>query len=75
MNTTSPTASDFSVIAESAPIGVQLWPTRSPEYAPNFTLASVSVIRNETRPYVAWTYQSGNQRTFNLGEEVSCRVA
>ena len=37
-----------SVTAELAPLGVQLWPTTSPGYADNFTLDSVSVVRDVT---------------------------
>ena len=60
-----------SVIAEDAPIGVQLWPTRSPAYADNFTLMEVQVVRGEVRSYVRWIYRNGNERTFSLGESVA----
>jgi hypothetical protein len=60
--------------AEEAPIGVQLWPTRSPLYAPNFTLASVSVVRTATGSHVVWTYESGTTRVFALGEDVACEL-
>lgn len=69
----APAPVDFYVVAEDAPIGVQLWPTRTPEYAPNFTLASVAVVRSEAPTYVVWTYESGTVRTLALGEQVACR--
>lgn len=60
------------VAAEAAPLGVQLWPTRSPEYAANFTLANVEVVRHSVRgDYVIWTYCNGKTRTFNVGEQVT----
>jgi hypothetical protein len=65
-----------TVVAESAPLGVQLWPTRSPEFAPNFTLASVTrFLDGNGRECVTWTYQNGNVRTFLAGEEVAVRIA
>jgi hypothetical protein len=70
MNTNTVTE---TVAAELAPIGIQLWPTRSPEYADNFTLATVSVVRNEVREYVVWTYRSGTTRKFNVGEQVAVK--
>lgn len=70
MNNTA-AAQTTTVVAEDAPIGIQLWPTRSPEFAPNFTLASVEIVRTEVRRFVRWTYQSGNVRTFDLGEKVA----
>ena len=69
MNTTA-AQTKTTVIAEDAPVGIQLWPTRSPEFAPNFTLATVEVVRTEVRTFVRWTYQSGTVRTFDLGEQV-----
>jgi len=71
--TAAPAVTDYSVIAEDAPIGVQLWPTTSPKFAPNFTLASVATVRNEVRSYVVWTYENGSQRTFEMGEQIACR--
>ena len=68
MNTN--TAATQTVTAENAPIGVQLWPTLTPESAPNFTLDKVAVVRTENGAHVEWTYQSGNVRTFTVGEEV-----
>jgi hypothetical protein len=60
------------VRAELAPIGVQLWPTRSPGYADNFTLASVTVVDHSVRgAYVVWTYRNGKTRTFHVGESVT----
>jgi hypothetical protein len=68
MNTNTVTE---TVTAESAPLGIQLWPTRSPEYADNFILASVSVVRTEGGEHVTWTYRSGTTRTFKVGEQVA----
>lgn len=66
---------DSHITAEDAPLNVQLWPTRSAEYAPNFTLASVDIkVDLMDRKFVRWTYQNGNTRDFNLGEQVFCRV-
>lgn len=71
--TTTQQIETYTVIAEDAPTGVQLWPTASPDYALNFTLESVAVIRTSSgRRFVTWTYQNGNQRHFDLGEEVTC---
>lgn len=70
MTQTSITATE-SVIAEDAPLGVQLWPTRSPEFAPNFTLERVEIVRTEARTFVRWVYQNGNERVFKLGESVT----
>lgn len=67
---------DTTVTAESAPLGVQLWPTRSPEFAPNFTLANVTRFLDANgRECVMWTYQSGTNRIFLAGEEVAVRLA
>jgi hypothetical protein len=75
MNTTA-TETEFILIkAEEAPLGVQLYPTRSPEYAPNFTLAEVSTVRGPYGTRVIWTYESGTTRTFDLGEEVACKLS
>jgi hypothetical protein len=63
-----------SVKAEDAPIGVQLWPTRSPKYAPNFTLARVEVMGEGERSWVQWTYESGTGRVFALGESVAVQT-
>jgi hypothetical protein len=60
-----------SVIAEDAPLGVQLWPTLTPESAPNFTLDRVEIIRGAYGSYVRWVYQNDNTRTFRLGERVA----
>ena len=68
MNTN--TAATQTVTAENAPIGVQLWPTLTPKSATNFTLDKVAVVRNEWGVHVEWTYQNGNVRFFNVGEEV-----
>lgn len=63
-----------TVTAELAPVGVQLWPTRDPKYADNFTLADVSVVRNEVGARVVWLYRSGKTRTFRLGEQVTVQM-
>jgi hypothetical protein len=74
--TTQTAIKDQTVAAEDAPIGVQLWPTRSPEFAPNFTLNEVQIIRNEVGTYVRWVYQGDVEtRTFKLGEQVVVRLA
>ena len=65
------TLSTQSVVAEDAPLGVQLWPTRSPEYAPNFTLERVETVRDINGTHVRWVYQSGTTRVFRLGESVT----
>lgn len=70
------------ITAEDAPIGVQLWPTSSPKYAPNFTLAAVEVVTRKTRDasgthetaVVFWTYENSNTRSFSLGEQVACWI-
>lgn len=64
-----------TVKAESAPLGVQLWPTRTPKYAPNFTLQSVTRTLDACGgEYVIWTYQSGTTRIFLLGEDVAVEI-
>lgn len=63
-----------TVIAEDAPIGVQLWPTTTPESAPNFTLMEVRIVRREGRGYVTWIYENGNERHFDLGERVAVKI-
>ena len=65
---------DYTVIAEDAPLGVQLWPTTDAKYAPNFTLAQVDVVRLPLGKRVVWTYENGSQRTFALGEAIVCRT-
>lgn len=64
-----------SIPAESAPIGVQLWPTTAPEYARNFTLAEVQIVRNAYGSFVRWVYESGTTRHFEIGMQVACRLA
>lgn len=58
------------VVAEDAPIGVQLWPTVSPMSAPNFTLEFVEIVRTADRTFVRWIYENGKTRVFKLGERV-----
>lgn len=66
---------DALVTAETAPLAVQLWPTRAPKFAPNFTLAEVSRSLNGSNgEVVRWTYESGTVRTFTRGERVAVRV-
>jgi len=60
-----------TVVAEDAPIGVLLWPVRSPEFAPNFTLERVEIVRTAASSFVRWIYESGNERVFNVGDEVA----
>jgi hypothetical protein len=69
MNTTLNTT---TVAAEAAPISVQLWPTRSPEFASAYTLAEVLIHRTAVGTWVEWVYQNGNTRNFKLGEQVAC---
>jgi hypothetical protein len=71
METTSKATETSTVTAEDAPLGVQLWPTLTPQQAPNFTLWAVEIVRNEARTYVRWIYHNGNVRTFKLGEQVA----
>jgi hypothetical protein len=73
------TAQTTTVAAEDAPIGIQIWPTTSPEYAPNFTLCAVEVITRKFRDVhgtyerttVEWHYENGNVRYFDLGQHVA----
>jgi hypothetical protein len=61
-----------SVVAEDAPIGVQLWPTLNPANASNFILNEVQIIRNEIGSYVRWIYEGDVEtRTFKVGETVT----
>ena len=60
-----------SVIAEDAPLGVELWPTVSPDFAPNFTLERVEVVRTCVTTIVRWHYLSGRELVFRLGETVA----
>jgi hypothetical protein len=64
-----------TVKAKDAPLGVQLWPTVSPEYAPNFTLDTVTrQIGSSGREYVTWQYQNGNTRVFLADEDVAVQI-
>lgn len=66
---------DTHVVAEEAPLGVQLWPTLDDErYGLNFTLSEVQVVRTETRRFVRWVYCNGKTREFDLGERVVVRI-
>lgn len=64
-----------SVVAEKAALGVLLWPVRSPEFAPNYTLAEVQIRRRASGTFVTWVYESGTTRDFALGERVTVRTA
>jgi hypothetical protein len=66
--------STTSIVAELAPLGVQLWPTHSAKYAPNFTLDNVAIVRDSRGEYVVWTYESGETRTFRKGELVTAQL-
>lgn len=70
------TVTPFTTVkAKDAPLGVQLWPTTSPEYAPNFTLASVTRELNfNGEQLVIWTYQNGNTRMFMPDEDVAVEL-
>jgi hypothetical protein len=71
---TSP-AQITTVVAKDAPLGVQLWPTTSPEYAENFTLVSVTRQLNfNGNEYVTWTYGNGKTRSFMADEEVAVQI-
>lgn len=63
-----------TVIAELAPLGVQLWPTLTPAAAPNFTLERVQIERTAYGTAVRWIYQSGAARVFALGERVTVKL-
>lgn len=73
MNETRTEPETSHVVAEDAPIGIQLWPTRTPESWQNFTLREVQIVRTETRRFVRWVYYSGATRDFELGAEVVVR--
>src|SRR5690606_9608127 len=59
------------VVAEEAPLGVQLWPAH-PGHEKNLTLKSVTREWTGEREIVRWVYEGGAVRTFELGEEVAC---
>ena len=59
-----------TVVAEEAPVGVPLWPTREPDHAEFFTLVEVQMVRREERSFVRWVYQSGATREFTPGTGV-----
>lgn len=69
------TFTDATVIAQDAPLGVQLCPTHRPEDAPRYTLAAVDIIpENASRAlaaHVRWTYETGHTRYFSLNESVA----
>lgn len=65
---------DALVKVEDAPIGVQIWPTLAPEFASNFTLERVEIVRDIYRTFVRWVYESGTVRTFALGTEIVVRL-
>jgi hypothetical protein len=70
-STQSIAAKTTSVIAEHAPIGVQLWPTLTPKSAPNFTLTQVAIVRTAYGSHVEWTYENGSKRSFKIGDTVT----
>ncbi len=64
-----------TVKAKDAPLGVQLWPTVSPKFAPNFTLDTVTrQVGSNGREYVIWQYQNGNTRMFLADEDVAVQI-
>ncbi len=69
-------ASETSTIkAKNAPLGMQLWPTASPKYAPNFTLASViRQVGSNGHEYVVWVDENGNTRMFLADEDVAVQL-
>jgi hypothetical protein len=71
METTTATRTKTThVIAEDAPLGVQLWPTLSADYADNFTLDMVETHRTVNGTMVTWTYRNGTTRVFHAGDQV-----
>lgn len=71
---------DF-VVAEDAPVGVQLWPSLSPKAGPSLTLESVEVVSRKIRETndgtwyvytdsVTWTYQDGHQERYTISEKI-----
>lgn len=64
---------DTTVTAQDAPLGVLLWPVRSPEYARNFTLAAIEQVHPGI--LVRWVYESGKTRDFDWDAEVAVRVS
>ena len=72
--TTSPAWVETSVKVEDAPVGVQIWPTRHPSYAPNFTLDRVEIVRNHRGTYVRWVYENGTDRFFTPGDDIVIRT-
>jgi hypothetical protein len=71
MTTThSPAIPTTTVKAEDAPIGVQLWPTRTPAGAVHFTLLQVRTVRTAATHNVVWHYEDGKTRSFRAGEQV-----
>jgi hypothetical protein len=64
-----------TVKAKDAPLGVQLWPTTHPKYAPNFTLASViRQLDGNGGEYVTWIYEGGSTRVFLPDEDVAVEI-
>lgn len=74
MNTATPELLDTTITAQGAPLGVLLWPVRDEQYAPNYTLDAVDIVRDVNGTYVRWVYQNGKTRRFQLGEQVAVRV-
>lgn len=74
MSTDTAQLIDTTVTAEEAPLGVQLWPTYAPAYAPNFTLERVEIVRTTNGTHVQWVYESGATRQFRKGEQIAVRV-
>lgn len=63
-----------SVKAEEAPIGMPLWPTRTPEAAVAYTLESVCLVRTATESRVVWTYLNGTTVDYAAGEMVAVQI-
>lgn len=74
MSTTTPGLIDTTVTAQDAPLGVLLWPVRDEQYAPNYTLDSVDIVRDINGTHVRWVYQNGKARRFQVGEQVAVRA-
>jgi hypothetical protein len=71
---TTPAWIDGHIVAEDAPIGVQLWPTIDPKFAANYTLAQVGIIRDAYGTHVHWLYEGGAERLSKMGEKIAVRT-
>jgi hypothetical protein len=67
----APAVRDRYVDPEDAPLGVQLWPAKSPASA---TVTAVALVRAERErgTFVVWTMRDGTTRRYRLGEAIRC---